>query len=218
MTDSSIFNEIHEDLRRQRLASFWQQNARWILGSIVLAVVLTAGLTFWRGHKAGQNMAATQQLIVATQDGEAALENFTATYGGDHAALARLTVAGRYAQNGETAKAIAHYDALAAARGVERVYRDLATVLSVGQQVETGDAAVLLKRLAPLTDKKNTWRFSALELQALILARQGRMQDAAAALTKISSDPQAPQDLRTRAFTFRELYMGAASTQNTQGK
>lgn len=207
---ADLMDEIGDDLRRQQLAEFWKQNGSWIIGGAVMAVVLTAVLAFWRGHEAAQNVLSTQALLSTIETSDAGrLIEFAKTTDKDHAVIARFVAAGLHVRRQETEQAIALYKEIENTSGIGRTWRDLAKLLGVGQQLETGDPATLYGELEDLTDDKNPWRFSALEMQALLYARQGKMDAAAAALTRISGDPAAPQDARTRAFTLRELYLGS---------
>jgi hypothetical protein len=207
MSDS-VFHEINEDLRRQQLEAFWRENAKWIIGGAIMAVILTAALTWWRGHMAETNTAATTAMMQALQSGDPAkLEAFADQNKDAHGALARLNAAAILAHKGDTAQAIAQYDAVAGTRGAPRIYRDLATLLSAQRQADNGDPEKIHKMLDALTGAKNPWRFSAYETKAALYARQGKTKDAVEMLTKISADPDAPQEMRARAFTFRELYM-----------
>ncbi len=206
---SDMMHEIDDELRQEKLSLFWKENAGWIIGGIILAIVMTGALTYWRNYQAGKDIAATQQLLTAVnEENQLALEAM-ATMGGDmHSAFAGLIAAGRYAREGDVEKAVTLYDQVAATRGADQLYRDLATLLSTGHKLDREDPAVLHKALEPLT-KKSIWRFSALEMQALLYAREGRMKEAVKSLTEITVNAQAPADLRQRAQTFRELYLGA---------
>lgn len=218
---SSVFREIDDDMRRIKLESFWAENRLWIGATVVLAIVATAGVSMWRGHVASQNRAATAQMMTAFAD-PAALEKLAAdpdTLGRPaHIALVRLTAASRALTKGDTAKALELYDALAADRKADPVLRDLGKLYAVGLRLDTAPAAELDAQLMPLARTGEPWRFSALEMQGLLYAREGRMKDAADKMAEISGDPLAPQDARTRAFTLRELYQADAGATDNKTK
>lgn len=211
---SSVFREIDDDLRRMKLESFWAENRLWIVATIVLAIVATAGVSLWRNHVAGQNREATAQMMTALQD-PAALEKLAADPSSlgrpAHIAMVRLTAASRALNKGDTAKALELYDALAKDRDADPVLRDLGKLYAVGLRLDSAPAAELEAQLAPLARTGEPWRFSALEMQGLLYAREGRMKDASDKMAEISGDALAPQDARTRAFTLRELYQADAA-------
>lgn len=209
---SDLMNEIDEELRQEKLRAFWKENGAWIIGGIFLAVVLTGGMGYWRNHQAGKEIAASQQLIAAAEEGnKEALSALATDTKGAHAGFAGLISAGMYAREGQTQRAVELYDQVAAMRGLPDTYRDLATLLSASHKLDSGDPAALHKALDKLA-RKSTWRYSALEMQALLYAREGKMAEAVKALTEISASADAPEDMRRRASTLRELYLGAEGT------
>lgn len=218
---TSVFREIDDDLRRMKLESFWQENRLWILATVVLAIAATAAVTLWRGHMADKNRAATAQMMTAMQD-PAALDQLAADPSSldrpAHVALVRLSAAARALSKGDTAKALEFYDALAKDRSADPVLRDLGKLYAVGLRLERAPVEELDAQLMPLARSGEPWRFSALEMQGLLYAREGRMKDAADKMAEISGDPQAPQDARTRAFTLRELYQADAAISNSKSK
>lgn len=216
---SDILNEIEDDLRRQKMNEFWQENRNWIIGGIILAIVSTAALTFWRSYEYNKNVESTAALMsVAAQPDVEALTGFANEADADHAAMAQFMAASLHLQKGESQQAIALYDKIASTSGVAREFRDLASLYSIGQRLSADEPAKLHRELAPLAKDKNPWRFSAREMQALLYAREGKMTEAADTLSLISGDAAAPQDVRTRAFTLHELYMGNAMSAGAQKK
>lgn len=211
---SDILREVDEDLRQLQLKQFWEENRLWIFGGILLAIVATGGMTFWRGHVQDQNIQATGQLMAALQSPaqiEKLAEDPAALRRPGHKALARLAGAEAYLEQGQKDKAVALFDQLAADRSAPQLLRDLAKLYSIGQRLDSAPADQLEKEIAPLVAKGQAWRYSALEMQALLFARENRMKEAADALAEISGDPLAPQDARTRAFTLHELYHADAA-------
>lgn len=208
---SDIMDEISDDLRRQQLEQFWKENGAWIIGGVILAVVFTAGLTWWRSHTYERNLRETAQLIEIINESDVEkLTAFAEKTGKDHAVIARFAAAAVYAKRKQSDKAVAIYTSIQNTTGVDRTYRDLARLLSVSQRLETADPAALHKDLSALTDKGDVWRFSALELEALLYAREHKLKEAAGSLAEIIADSAAPQDVRMRATTLREFYIGAA--------
>ncbi len=205
---SDIFDEVSDDLRREKLKQFWKENGAWIIGGVIGAVLLTGVLSFWREWKYTRNTVATAELTraVATAD-IAKIENFVAAGAKNHAMIARFAAAGLHLERGEKDQAVALYNEIADTAGLDKTWRSLARVFSIGQRFDKDDPVKLKKELAALSGDKDVWRIVALELQALLAARTGQMQEAADILAGITADPQAPDDVRTRAFTLRALYV-----------
>lgn len=206
MTD--VFDEINDDLRREKLGKFWKENGPWIIGGAVGAVLLTAALGFWREWEYRRDTAATAKLThLVTAADMPKLEIFAKEGNKNHAMLARFAAASSYLERNEKDKAVALYDTIAKTSGIDRTWRDLARVLSISQRLDTGSPADLEKELAGLSDDKGTWRYTARELEALLAIKQGQVQRAVDILSKLAADPLTPTEARARAFTLRELYM-----------
>ncbi|MDE1151998.1 MAG: tetratricopeptide repeat protein [Micavibrio sp.] len=204
---SDLMNEIDDDLRRQKLEAFWQENRNWIIGGILLAICSTAGMTWWRSYDYQKNLVQTQGLIQAIESGDAAK---LGTYAGEsdrnHAALARLVEAGLLVRDGKQAEAIKAYDDVSGTMGADSALRDLAHLLSIGQRLNTDTPQKLHGEIEKLSGDGDAFRYSALEMDALLYAREKNMKMAIDRLSVIAAGADAPDDVRTRAVTLRELY------------
>jgi hypothetical protein len=97
------------------------------------------------------------------------------------------------------------YQALAASTDVPPIYRNLATLLAVMHQVDTGDAKQLEVQLQPLAAETSPFRFSARELTALLAAKEGDGARAKTLLDQLAKDAAAPPGLRSRAAELSTL-------------
>lgn len=207
---SDLMNEVESDLRHQKLVAFWKENGPWIIGGAIMAVVMTGIMVFWQGHKAEKNTEATKALLTAMTTGDAQkISAYAEAANKNHAAVARFAAAARFLEMGDKAKAEEIYNEIRDMSGVDRTWKDLAALLSIRNKFETAAAKELHKDLGKLTKKNGAFRFSALEMEALLYAREGDHEKAAAILAEISASTNAPADVRTRAFTLRELYLGS---------
>lgn len=204
---SDVFDEINDDLRHAELKKFWKENGSWIIGSAVAAVLLTAVLSFWRQWEYSHDASATTELTRIVAAGDAAqLEDFSKGGRKNQAMIAAFAAAGMHLERGEKEKAVAIYNSIGGTFGLDKTWRDLAKILSITQRLDQDDPEKLKKEIRALTGENSSWRYTAREMEALLAARQNNMKEAVEALTKIISDPSAPADVRTRAFTLRELY------------
>jgi len=207
-----IEEEIQDDLRRQKLEQFWKENGGWIIICAILAVIFTGALTWWRQHEYKQNLAQTAALLDVLKDSDTkTLAEFAMTSDKDHGAIALFSAAALHSSRKQDAEAVSLYRKIEGTTGLDSTYRDLAKLLRVSKSLSAeSDIAQLHKDLAPLA-AKGAWRYSALELQALLYARENKMKEAAEVLTRLTQDSGAPNDVRMRASTLRELYMGSAT-------
>ena len=119
--------------------------------------------------------------------------------GGGYGVLASFEEAELLAKTGDRKAATAAYDRLAGSSALDPEFRDLAVLLSVMQGLPDGDAKAAIERLQPLTDNRNPWHASALELTAAAKLKAGDRSGALDLYRKIADDLAAPQRLRARA-------------------
>lgn len=204
---SDLFNEIDDDLRHQKLVAFWQENGSAIIGGAILAVVFTGVLAFWRHYDAGQNEQNTAVLLQSLRSGDVAqISKAADDLRKPHAAMAKLTAAAALLEQGRTDEAVALYRDIRETSRLDKTWRELAAVFEASQTLETAEPADLHKMLESASGKKSTWRFSALELDALVYAREGKNDSAVEALDKIITDKAVTPDIRARAETLRDIY------------
>lgn len=186
-----------------------------------LLLLVLAGLGGWQGWRWYENRQAgaaateflrlTQEAAAEGADMRAAAERFTAiaaTAPPGYRTLARLRAAALLAETGQLEAALAAYEALAADAAVDRLYRDLATLLWGLHAVDGGDAAEIAARLTPLTAEGAPWRASAREVLAMAALRAGRSAEARGHLQALLADDYTPSGIRDRA---RRLLQGMGS-------
>jgi hypothetical protein len=204
---ADIFDEIEKDLRKERAQKLWHRYG-WIVliaaGAVVLGV---AGWRGWQWHEHRQATAAADRFLAAAAAADrgeraAAAEEFarlSREVPRGYRLLARLYEAGLRALQGDTAEAVALYETLARDTAAPPLYRDLATLLAVLHQADRGDAQALADRLAPLAAPGAAFRYSAMELQAVLAERRGDRAEARRLLEALAGEPGAPDGVRRRA-------------------
>jgi hypothetical protein len=205
--DDLLFREIDEDLRRDKFARLWKKYSALVIAAAVVIVGATAASVWWRDHqqsvrqKDGDRYAAAAALAESGKTDQA-ITAFSALAGDStpgYRTLARLREAALLAKKGDVKGAVAIYDALAKDDGTDKAFRDLAVLLATMASLDTGDPAALSERLQPLTVETNPWRYSALELTALLDERAGKKKEARDIYTRLADDAEAPGGIRVRA-------------------
>lgn len=214
--NDELMNEVDDDLRRQKLEQFWLENRNWIIGGILLAIVSTAGMTWWRSYTYQQNVIQTQGLLQAIDSNDSGkLAAYAQTGDRNHAALAKLTEAGLLVQKNQADDAVKIYNDIADTTGVDGILREYARLLSAMQRLNKDDPQKLHNEIEKLSRSGHAFRFSALEMDALLYARENNLKTAIDRLAVIAGASEAPDDVRTRAVTLRELY---TATMNAEAK
>ena len=209
---ADIFQEVDEEVRRERLKKLWERYGALF---IALAVLIVVGVGAWRGYQYWQNKKAAeagtqfeQAANLAEQgkhaEAQAAFDKIAAEGPSGYRALARLRAATELA-NTDAKAAVAAYDAIAADNSLDQGLRDLAALRAGMLLVDTAPLDEMRRRLEPLSEPGRTFRHSAREMLALSAWRNN---DAAAAkryVDMINDDPETPQGVRSRTELLSAL-------------
>jgi hypothetical protein len=209
----NFIEEVDEELKRERQMELWHKYGKYAVSAVLLIVIVVAGGVGWRQYQvnarseSGLQYADAAALVVAGKSSEA-LKKFKAL-GKDGAAgyrdLARFQEAAQLAGQGNASAAAAVYDAIAKDNSVGALFRDLGLILYALNVADRAEPKALTERLKPLTEKTGPWRFSALEITALLHRRRGDVSGAKSVYKKLADDPTSPPRLRARAAEFLAL-------------
>lgn len=212
---ADIFNEVDEDLRRDRAERLWRKYGNHVLAVAVAIVIGTAGWTWWTDHQRKQSAAQGERFFAAValsegEDWQKAAEAFAAIgrEGGSYALVARMHEAAVRARHKDMAGALSGYRAVAADGAADPDLRDAALVLGALAGVETLAPAEVDAMLDRLSSASSAWRFSALEIRAAVALRSRDGAKARDLLTRIADDPGAPTSLRARATEMLQAIGG----------
>lgn len=200
--DHGLLQEIEEDLQRQKIEALWKRFGPAILSVVAIIVLGTALVSGWRSHKISsqqERTAALFEILLKEEDQTNALAAFADSQDSTtQALLARLHEAALWAEKGEKEKAIGIYSALAADTSFPSVFRELAVLLSVQDQMDTSDPARLQAQLEPLMKEESAWHLLAMESAGYLALRAGNKNEAKALFTKLAGMPDI-----TRAIAHR---------------
>jgi len=203
---ADIFDEIDEDLRQERAHKLWERYGRYAVAAAVLAVLASAGWQGWQWYDRREREADAARFIAAAEqaanDRPGAVTAFAALAQngrGGYRLLARFQEARLKAEIGDRDGAFALWDQIARDTSLDRIYRDLASLYAVMHQLDAADPAALEARLAPLAATGSPWRYSALELTAMLAQRRGDRSQAGTLFRQLAEDEAAPPQMRARA-------------------
>jgi hypothetical protein len=202
---ADIFQEIDEDLRRDRMAKLWARYGKYAIGAAALIVVATAAVVAYQNWRQQQYQAlglkyAETAFAVRDGDNAKAVTGFEALAAQDktsYGLLARIQAAALKAKGDDKEGGLAALAAIAADGSVEPVYRDLATVLDGLYGVDQAKPDEIITRMKPLTE--GPWRYTALEVTALAQLKAGDKAGALKTYQGLADDLAAPASLRSRA-------------------
>jgi hypothetical protein len=209
---ADIFQEVDEEVRRERLEKLWKRYGNLVIAACILVVVAVGawrGYEWWQNKKAVESGAAFEAAVALAeagkhQDAEAAFAKLAADGSAGYRPLARLREAAELAHT-DKAAAVKAYDEIAADKSAGQVIDELAALRAGFLLVDTAPYSEIRTRLEPLSGADKTFRHSARELLALSAWKSGDMAAARAWAEMIITDPQTPQGTRTRAEMLSEL-------------
>lgn len=204
---ADIFQEVEEDLRRDKAAEWWKRYSLFIYAAAAIVVIGVAGYQGWRAYDLklrGERSDAYAEALALAAEGDSqrareALAALSDPTGGGYQLLAALSQANLAVEAGDAAAAEQIWQELSENGEAGRPISDLAALFSVMRRMGDGDAAALRGELRPLAAAEAPYRFTALELLAALALREGDTAAAREHLTQITDDPAAPAGSRSRA-------------------
>lgn len=217
---ADIFDEVSEELRADRAKALLRRYGGVVAAAMVLLLAGIVGVQFWRARQADAAQAIASQFLDAMRKSDGAIttpgapatpsaenrqqatEEFmrlAATAPEGYRTLARLRAAALRAEAGDKPGALALWDQVMADGAADRRLRDLAGLLWVQHQIDTGDPAALEARLRPLQAPDGAWRSLAEESGAWLALRSGQADKAKETLRRLAADASAPDGVRGRS-------------------
>ena len=199
MTD--IFREVEEDVRRERVEKIWKSYGNYIIAFVVLVFAGIGGWQMWERHdKAEREKIASQmmaaQRITNPRDAANAFHDLADAPKG-YGKLAKLAQANAMVAAGQREDGIALYKQIAA--DDSGPIGMTARLRAAWAMADSASRAQLNELLAPLLAPGNAWRQNAQEVLAYADYRALDLKSALQKYTALSLDPEAPDQLRSRA-------------------
>ncbi len=219
---SDIFQEVDEEVRRDKAAEFWKKYQNQIIAGAVLIVLATAGFRYWRYERQQAAQAAGdrfQQAIGALETGKldqakGELAAIAANSPGGYGILAQMTEAGAKAKS-DPRGATAAFDAVAGDASVDPLFREAArlraALIRLDNPSDEQRGAAELTSLA--RDDGQFRRLARLNLGALALSRD-EYDEAAKQFDLVLSDPEVLPGERELA----ERWLGLVASNKTPAK
>lgn len=221
MSDDSFIREVEEELRSDRLKKVWNQFGPIIIGAAILIVVGTAAWRGWEYYSERQASASGDRFLAAlnlanegkSDEALAALQSLESDGYGAYPVLARMRAATVLEEKGDTAGAVAAFDAVAADGSAPDAVRDMAKIRAAYILVDTGSADDVAQRAEPLSADTSPLRHAAREALGLAAWKDGRLGDAKVLFQQIVDDPAAPRNAKQRASIMLDLIKASGEVQ-----
>jgi hypothetical protein len=202
---SDIFQEVEEDVRRERYEKLWKAYGNYIIAAAAVLVVAVAGYQAWSAYDRNQREQVSdryekaQTLAASGKAAEAEAEFAELSNSGydGYATLAKFNLAAAYAAQNKRDPAIALLRELTDSS--DEMVASVARVRLAWAEADARSRAEIETILQPVTTADNPWRFAGNEVLAYVELRTGSRAQAEADYLSLSQEPQAPAGLRQRA-------------------
>jgi hypothetical protein len=211
-TDDGLFREVDDDVRQDEYKKLWNRYGKYFTTLTVVAVAGVAALQGWKFYqvKLAEDAGVVYLDAVkkaASGKADDALAALAAVKHEGFGQLAKLQEARIIAEKGDTEKAVAAFDAIAADASTDPALADLARIKAAYLLVDTKTPDELLARLGRYDKAGAVWRNEAREVFGL---SAWRIKDYAMAdryMNAVFTDKDAPASMRQRAQIMIQLIM-----------
>jgi len=208
---SDIFQEVEEDVRRERYEQIWKDYGNYIIALAVVIVLAVAGYQAWQRYDLAQRQKISDRYREASQAEEAGnlikAETDFASLAKDapsgYASLSKMHLAGVYLAEAKRDQAITLLRELTASS--DAIISTAARLRLAWALADASPKAELATLLQPLSAGDNPWRFAAAEVLAYVDLKTGARAQAQAEYQQLSQETQAPAALRQRAAGIAEF-------------
>jgi len=219
MSEETIFREVDEELRRDRMRTGWRRYGPYLIGAAVLVVLLVAANEGWNWWQNSNSARSSDQFYAALDlenggdlaGAQKALDQLVAQGSGQYPVLAKFKLAGLLAAQGKKDEALAAYDALASGAGNQRL-KNLALLLGANTLVDKGDVAGVKQRVQGLFAPDEPLRNSAHETLGLAQYKANDLNGARDSFEAVINDPAASQEARGRLQLYLAQLVAQGAT------
>lgn len=205
--DEILMREIDEAVRQDDAAEFFQKYGVPLAGAAALLIGGMFGYWYWDSGNEAELEAQSEAIVSSLDSLEAGdlsgasekvdglIEN-----GSDGARIvAQFVQAGVALEEGEPARAVELYAAIAADPEAPQPLRDLALIREVATNFDDRESADVIAKLGDLAVPGGDFFGSAGELVAIAHLEAGNTDEAGVLFAEISRDEELPDTLRSRA-------------------
>lgn len=216
MSDDSFIREVNEELRQEKARALWGRYGPILILAAVLLVLATGAyqiFSYWQTSKAGKigdTYLSSLDLAQAQNFDEALkkLDEVQHSDFGGYPTLAELRKASLAMEQGDAAKAVAGFDAVAANKNAPEMLQKVAKVRAAYILVDSGTFEDVEKRVKDMANDVDPMRMSAREALGLSAYKAGKIDDAVYYFQKIADEGLAGTKTTERARMMLDIIHG----------
>lgn len=203
---ADIFNEVDEDVRKDKSLALWKAYGKYVIAAAVLIVVGTASYVGWQNYTVSQSLDQGTRFeaaaaLMSDNKPDAAASEFAALAADGNAGyrpLAALREAAALIDAGKGAEALEIYRGLAEDSSVDPEFSSVASLLAGYYLLDNGSSEELRNQVSAIAEASSIWSASANELIALSYLKDGDKAKATEVLTRLQNDATVPADIKGR--------------------
>lgn len=207
---SELLREVDEMMRQERIMKFWNNNAPYIIGFVVLSILLTGGMSFYKSWDLAQREKQTAIYLesMEAEDFPAGALETSKNMRGDLRALYLLQSAGAALEDEDTEQAAIFYEAIINDSAAPKDIKDSALIMNARIAGNPEEHLSAIEAIA--NDNGNAWQADALLEAAAIAKRKGEGEQAILHLEQLMKLETAPADKKQQAQDLLRLYKSEA--------
>ena len=207
---SDIFQEVEEDVRRERYEQLWKKYGNYMIAAAAVLVLTVAGYQAWKTYDLSQRQKISQRYGQASQAAESGnmvkAETDFAALAKDapsgYATLSKLHLAGALIAQNKRDQAVTLLRELTT--DANPLVANAARLRLAWIMADASSKTEITQLLQPLTPADSPWRFAAGEVLAYMDLKAGARAQAITEYQKLSQEPDAASSLRQRAAGIAE--------------
>jgi len=206
---SDIFQEVEEDVRRERYEHIWKEYGNYIMAAAGVLVLGVGAYQAWQNYDLSQRQKVSDQFRAAAQSmqsnvakAETDLSTIVKDAPAGYATLAKFHLVAAYLAQGKRDPAIAQLRELMTSS--DALISNTARLRLVWILADASPKAEIVSMLQPLTAADSPWRFAAAEVTAYIDLKDGARAQAIQEYQKLGHEAEAPASLKQRAAGIAE--------------
>ncbi len=207
---SDIFQEVEEDVRRERYEQLWKKYGNYMVAAAAVLVLAVGGYQAWTAYDLNQRRQISDRYQAAqtlaetgkAPEAEAAFLELSKDRHAGYATLAKLHLAGAYLAQGKRDPALALLRELTT--NSDPAISNAARLRLAWTEADARSRSEIEAILAPLNGADSPWRFAAAEVLAYMDFKGGSRTQAEADYLKLSQELEAPANLRQRAAALAQ--------------
>lgn len=209
---ADVFDEVEEELRKERYTQLFRTYGPWVIGAAVAVVAGVAGYQWWDARVSGAQAASGEQMYAAVeayQSGEyeragAQLDTLASQAPRGYETLAQLQQGAIALEQGNEAEALAFYNE-AASIAPDRLTRDVARYKALLIEMDELSYDDVALRAEALTQGEAPLGPLARELTGIAAIRAERWEEARRIYDQLAFALDTPQNMQRRIAEARAL-------------